>query len=182
MASMNSREIARIAVCVALLAVSSWVSIPLGPVPFTLQTMVLAMLPVVLAGRGAAWAVGAYLVLGGIGFPVFAGFMGGVGVLCGPTGGYLVGFLFGELLASLVRDARALPSATRLPLALVVLLLTSYVLGTAWFVLSSGSDVATALLLCVVPFAVPDVVKMACGAALGRAVRHALAASRGAAA
>ncbi|WP_239284958.1 biotin transporter BioY [Collinsella sp. An2] len=180
MTTMNSHETARVAVCVALLAVSAWVSIPLGPVPFTLQTMVLAMLPVVLSGHLAAWAVGIYLLLGAIGLPVFAGLAAGVGVLGGPTGGYLIGFLVGEILATLVRDARALPHAVRLPLALVLLLAASYGLGTAWFVVSSGSDVAAALALCVVPFVVPDVVKLACGAALGTAVRHALSASRGA--
>ena len=57
---MNVRQIARAGVFVALLTVASWVSIPLGPVPFTLQTMALALLPAVLDGATACAAVGGF--------------------------------------------------------------------------------------------------------------------------
>ena len=90
---MTSRSIAQCGLCCALLACSAWVTIPFGPVPFTLQTLAVALVPQVLARREAVFTVAAYLVLGAIGLPVFSGFQGGIGVLAGPTGGFLWGFL-----------------------------------------------------------------------------------------
>lgn len=174
---MGSRDIARIAACVALLAVASWVSIPLGPVPFTLQTMALAMVPVVLDGRGAVWAVAIYLLLGGVGLPVFSNMSGGIAALAGPTGGFLWGFLLGMMVSTVIRDKGEALGHARWPLALAALLLVSYLAGTIQFTIVSGSDVMTGLVMCVLPFIVPDVVKLACGLALGRAVRRALSAS-----
>ena len=88
---MSAAQTCRIGAAVALLAVSAMVTVPLGPVPFTLQTLVLAMLPAILGGRGAVAAVGLYLLAGALGLPVFSGFSGGVGQLLGPTGGFLWG-------------------------------------------------------------------------------------------
>lgn len=174
---MSSQQLARSAACVALLAVGSWVSIPLGPVPFTLQTLVLAMLPFALTGWSAAWTVAVYLILGAIGLPVFSSMNGGIGVLAGPTGGYLWGFFIGMVLAILVRDVKQLPEVVRAPLSLAVLLVVAYALGTVQFCVVTGSEPVAALLLCVVPFIVPDVVKMAAGAVLGMTVRRALSRS-----
>ena len=104
---MKTQQIARAGLCVALLAVSAWVSVPLGPIPFTLQTMALALIPAVLDRPTAILAVAVYLLLGAIGLPVFSGFSGGVMRLVGPTGGFLWGFLVGMIVATtLVRLAR----------------------------------------------------------------------------
>ena len=80
---MTSRSIAQCGLCCALLACSAWVTIPFGPVPFTLQTLAVALVPQVLGRREAVFTVAAYLVLGAIGLPVFSGFQGGIGVLAG---------------------------------------------------------------------------------------------------
>lgn len=88
---MSTLRIARCGLCIALLAVASSISVPLGPVPFTLQTLVLAMLPIALGGRDAVVTVALYLVLGSLGLPVFSGFSGGIASLVGPTGGFLWG-------------------------------------------------------------------------------------------
>ena len=71
---MKTQQIARAGLCVALLAVSAWVSVPLGPIPFTLQTMTLALIPAVLDRPTAILAVAVYLLLGAIGLPVFSGY------------------------------------------------------------------------------------------------------------
>ena len=92
---MSSREVTRCAVSIALLAVSAWVSIPVGPVPVTLQTMVLALICTALTAREAVASVACYLLLGAVGLPLFSGMQGGLGVIAGPTGGYLWGFLAG---------------------------------------------------------------------------------------
>lgn len=171
---MNPHQITRCGLCVALLAVGSSISVPLGPVPFTLQTLVLAMLPVAIGGRDAVTCVAVWLVAGAVGLPVFSGFSGGIGHVLGPTGGYIWGFLIGTAVSAAVLRTEALPERVREALGTAVMLLVSYALGTAQLSLLMGIDPAAALGVAVVPFIVPDVVKLAVGVTAGRAVRRAL--------
>ena len=127
---MSNRQVARCGVCIALLAVSAWITVPLGPVPFTMQTFVLALLPQVMSTRDALFTVMVYLLLGAVGGPVFSGFQGGLGVLMGPTGGYLLGFAVGMPVAGAVAHADMLPRRARGIAAGIALLAVSYVLGT----------------------------------------------------
>lgn len=172
---MQTRQIARAGVAVALLAVSSWVSVPFGPVPFTLQTLVLTMMPVALEGAAPVFAVVAYVLLGAIGLPVFAGFAGGVGALAGPTGGFLWGFILGMAAAcALLRVLpRGLSPMARAIVADAALLLVSYACGTAQLMVVGSLELARALLMAVVPFIVPDIVKLVVGARIGWTVARA---------
>lgn len=94
---MSVRNLSRVALFAALMAICSWVSIP-TPVPFTLQTFAVFLAPGLLGGKMGTIAVGTYLLLGAVGLPVFAGFSGGIGTLLGATGGYLLGFLLTALV------------------------------------------------------------------------------------
>ncbi len=170
----TASSLTRCGLCVALLAVASSISIPLGPVPFTLQTLVLAMFPAALGGRDAVATVGVYLLLGALGLPVFSGFSGGIAVLIGPTGGYLWGFFVGMVLAACIAHMRRIPQAARDVLAPTVLLLVSYALGTVQLMLVMHLDPPEALALAVLPFVIPDIVKLAIGIQLGRIVRRAM--------
>ena len=87
-----------ISISAALIAVCSWISIPLGPVPFTLQTLGILAVMLTAGGRRGTIAVLVYLALGAVGVPVFAGFKGGIASFAGPTGGFLVGFLVSALV------------------------------------------------------------------------------------
>jgi len=98
----KSRSMVYVALCIALMAVSAWVVIPLGPVPFTLQMFAITFAIVVLTPGQAMASVLGYLALGAIGVPVFSGMRGGIGVLAGPTGGFLWGYIFGVGLAVLL--------------------------------------------------------------------------------
>ena len=157
-------DLTYIAVGAALICVCSWITIPLPTVPITLQTFaVFCVLGAVGGARGTA-AVAVYIALGATGLPVFSGFRGGVGVLAGMTGGYILGFLFSAgfywLLTSRIKD--------RLPARIIGMaggLLICYVFGTAWFVIGymkavSIETVAYALSQCVFPFLLPDAVKL----------------------
>lgn len=175
---MSSFRIARCGLCVALLAVASCITIPFGPVPFTLQTLAVAMLPVALGGRDATVSVAIYLLLGGLGLPVFSGFSGGVAVLAGPTGGFLWGFLAGTACSIALERAGQLPERLREVLSAAVMLLVSYAWGTAQFMLVMQMALPQALALAVVPFMIPDVIKLAAGIQVGRAVRRALRVQR----
>lgn len=174
---MTSRSIAQCALCCALLACSAWVTIPFGPVPFTLQTLVVGLIPQVLGRREAIFTVAAYLVIGAIGLPVFSSFQGGIGVLAGPTGGFLWGFLVGMVPAATIMHTERMPHAAAAALGSAVLLLISYALGTVQIMFVGSMELPAALAVAVVPFVVPDIVKLVVAFALARAVNHALAAS-----
>ena len=90
-------DMAYIALFTVLIAVCAWISIP-TLVPFTLQTFGIFLATAVLGGKRGSLAVAVYLLLGAVGVPVFANFTGGLGMLLGVTGGYLVGFLFVALV------------------------------------------------------------------------------------
>ncbi len=166
---MNVRQIARAGVFVALLTVASWVSIPLGPVPFTLQTMALALLPAVLDGATACAAVGVYLLLGALGLPVFSGFGSGIASIVGPTGGFLWGFLLGTAAAGAVSKVLAgkVSRFAGVLIADIAMLFVAYVCGTVQLMIVAQLDVVPALTLAVIPFIVPDAIKLAVGARIG---------------
>ena len=174
---MTARSVARCGVCVALLACCAWITVPVGPVPFTMQTFALALLPQVLPTRDAFVTVVLYLLLGAVGVPVFAGFQSGPGVLLGPTGGYLLGFALGMPVAGVLAHANRLPRRTRGVAAGLALLAVSYVLGTIQLMNVYALGVEAALAMAVIPFVVPDVVKVAMSVLVAQRVNHALGAA-----
>ncbi len=162
--SLKARDMAYIAVMVALMAICSWISIP-AVVEFTMQTFAVFAALNLLGGKRALIAVGVYLLMGAIGLPVFAGFNGGLSALLGPTGGYLVGFAAMALVYWLITALAGEGRWARVG-ALVAALAVCYAFGTAWFVIvytrqSGAVGVMTALGWCVFPFIIPDLVKMA---------------------
>jgi len=166
---LTTRDIATVAMGVALIAVCSWLSVPMT-VPFTLQTFAVCLVTAVFWLRLGLWTVACYLLLGAVGAPVFAGFSGGLSALLGPTGGYLVGFLFTALSVGLAvgRWGRRLPV---LILSMALGILLCYTFGTAWFMFvysrtSGPIALGTALAWCVLPYLIPDAVKIVLAAFL----------------
>ena len=166
-------DLAYIALFAVLIAVSAWVSIPF-PVPFTLQTCAVFLALMTLGGRRGSYAVLIYLLMGAAGLPVFSGFQGGLGVLMGATGGYLIGFLSITFLYRILTGKGESPVQTGL--AALVGLLSCYFIGTLWFSVGYASDsiggVLSALLLCVVPYVIPDLIKLALAFALSRRLKR----------
>ena len=160
---LTAKDLSYIAMGVALIAVCSWISIPL-PVPITLQTFAICLITAVLGLRLGLWAVVVYILLGAAGLPVFSGFRSGIGTLLGTTGGYIIGFIFTALVVGLgVEKFGRKPPLLALFMAIGILL--CYTFGTAWFVLvytrtSGAIGVLTALSLCVFPYLLPDAVKI----------------------
>ena len=104
MGASRTRSIAFVALTIALLGVSAWVSIPIGPVMLTLQMFAVMFAIMVLTPKQCMASIAGYLALGAIGLPMFSGMRGGIGMLMGPTGGYLWGFLLAAVVALLVRE------------------------------------------------------------------------------
>ena len=97
MTKNKTLDMVYIAMFTVLIAICSWISIP-TTVPFTLQTFGVFVTVGVLGGKRGSLSVLIYLLLGAIGIPVFAGFTGGMGIVLGSTGGYIIGFLLSALL------------------------------------------------------------------------------------
>ena len=161
---MSTRNAAYIAMMAVILCVCSWLTIPFT-VPFTMQTFAVYCALLLLGGRRGLLAIGLYILLGLVGLPVFSGFRGGPGHLLGLTGGYIIGFLFTGLgyllMESKLRSLGFLPRVVLLALDL----LPCYLVGTLWFTAVSrlhGSEIGffSALGLCVVPYILPDLLKV----------------------
>lgn len=175
----NSRaaDLAYIALGAVLIALCSWMSIPIT-VPFTMQTFAVFCVLSLLGGKRGTMALLVYMLLGAVGLPVFSGFGSGIGVLLGHTGGYIVGFF---CIGLLYWGATALWGKKLWVeiLSLVVGLLACYAFGTVWYMLvyaraGESVGVAAALGLCVLPFVLPDLIKLALALVLARRVGAAI--------
>lgn len=167
-------DLAYIALMVALMAICAWITLPIGPVPFTMQTFAVFAALGLLGGRRGTLAVVVYLLLGAVGLPVFSGFNSGLSALLGPTGGYLVGFLVSALLYWAITARLGTGRKVLLP-TMILALVVCYAFGTFWFlqVYTGGGEKGTllgALALCVFPYILPDLVKIALALILTRRV------------
>lgn len=158
-------DLVYIAMFTAIITVCSQIQIP-TEVPFTLQTLGIFAAGGLLGWKRGTLSVLLYILLGLIGIPVFAGFSGGIAVLLGPTGGYIIGFIFTALVVGFMCDklGRKIWVVT---LSSVLGLLVCYAFGTGWFmyVYNSSNEpigLMTALLWCVVPYLLFDAAKIAC--------------------
>lgn len=162
----SPRLLARMALLLAVTAVSAQISVPLpGGVPFTLQVLAVLLAGLLLPPGAAFATVAAYVLAGVLGLPVFAQGSAGLGVIAGPTGGYLLGFPFGALVAAAVaRPGGSRASLVRLAAAALVGLLPIYALGVAWLSRFTGG-VEQAVAVGVLPFIALDAVKAVIAAA-----------------
>ena len=152
----------------AIIAVCSWISIPLT-VPITLQTMGVVLISGLFGAKRGTLSTLLYILIGAIGVPVFSGFKSGFGVLLGSTGGYIIGFIFTALIVGIVSDKTN--KLWALILSMVVGILVCYAFGTAWFAVvyaktNEPASLATILGWCVISFLIPDAIKIALAAVL----------------
>lgn len=168
MPRLTTPDIARCALFAALIAGGAFVTIPIGPVPVTLQVLFVLLAGMVLGPRLALLSVAAYLALGLVA-PVYAGGASGIGALFGPTGGYLVAFALAALATGLVARRRE-PTLVWLLLAGLIGLLPIYTLGPAWLAAQLDLSAGAAVSVGVAPFLALDVVKAMAAAAVARAL------------
>ncbi len=156
------RDLTYISMMMVLLAVCAWITVPMT-VPFTMQTFGVFLCLQLLGGRRGTLAIGLYILVGLVGVPVFSGFGAGPGVLAGPTGGYIVGFLLTGVLYWI--GSRRRLGLKGEAILLIVGLLICYLFGTVWFSLvmnGRGNPVGffQSVGLCVVPYVIPDLLKL----------------------
>lgn len=170
----NIYDLVLIAVFAALIAICAWITVP-SVIPFTLQTFGIFVCLGILSGRRGTLSVLIYILLGLVGVPVFSGFKGGLSVLAGPTGGYIIGFIFSALIYWLI-TFKAEDKLYLKAIGFIAGLIICYAFGTVWFVEVYSRKVETvgytaALSMCVVPFIIPDAIKIAVALLLVRLVK-----------
>ncbi|MDO4503126.1 MAG: biotin transporter BioY [Coriobacteriia bacterium] len=185
----KTRSMAYVALCIAIMAVSAWVTVPIGPVPVTLQMFAFTFAIVILRPSECLAATAGYLLLGAVGLPLFSGMQGGLAKLMGPTGGFLWGYIFGvaaaTALLAAVRKSGLAPQQKGEGsgvgaflrnfgweiLAGVVFTAIAYVCGTFQFTVVMNASVAEALAACVLPFVLIDFGKIVAAVLAADAVR-----------
>ncbi|MDA9431170.1 biotin transporter BioY [Bradyrhizobium sp. CCBAU 51627] len=155
-----------------LMALSAKVNLPLPYVPMTLQTLV-----VLTIGAAYGWRLGsatmiAYLAEGAMGLPVFAGPVGGVAPLVGPTAGYLYGFVAAAFTTGWLAERGWDRNVVLLFAAMAVGHLVIFIAGFGWLAYGIGLGGTKAWVVGVAPFIAASVIKNALGAALMPAVRR----------
>jgi biotin transport system substrate-specific component len=158
----------------ALTAVGAYIVIPLPPVPITLQTLFLGLAAVLLGGRLAALSQVVYLLLGIIGLPVFAGGKAGLGVLFGPTGGYLIGFVVAAFVIGKLVALKNRPGFVWICLSLMAGTAIIYALGVLQLSLVARLTPLKALTIGVLPFLPGDAVKIIVTALIARKLQDRL--------
>ncbi len=156
----------------ALLTLSAKINLPLPYVPMTLQTLV-----VLLIGAAYGWRLGvitvvAYLGEGAAGLPVFAGPVGGLAPLTGPTAGYLFGFVAAAFITGRLSERGWDRSTLRLFVAMGIGHIVILAAGFAWLAFGARLGIEKAWLVGVVPFLAASVIKNTLGAVLIPAIRR----------
>lgn len=149
------------------------IALPFSPVPISLGLLGVFLSTSLLGPHLGTIACLVYLAIGIVGLPVFSGFTGGIGVVLGPTGGYLLGYLFVPLFSGLFtlrkRSARPLLLA-----GMLAGLLLCYLVGTLWLGHLLALDFYSALLVGVLPYIPADLIKLGVAWFLGNTIRKRL--------
>ena len=164
---MNTKKLVLCGVCAAIICALAPLSIPLsGLVPITFATFAVMLSGALLGGRYGALSVLIYLLIGALGVPVFSGYSSGIGVLLGPPGGYLIGYIPLAFLTGALYDRYGKSKIGIKKYAVMITAMLSgtvvlYAFGTAWYCIVTGAGALVALTMCVVPFLLGDAAKIA---------------------
>ncbi len=159
----NTIDIVLIALFVCLISICAWISIP-TLIPFTMQTFAIYLTINFLGGKNGTISICIYILLGLIGVPVFSNFTSGAGVILGPAGGYMLGWIISGIVMWILETILNSNICSQ-AISMLAGLLVCYIFGTVWFVLIYSRNTAsiglwTALLGCVIPFIIPDLLKL----------------------
>lgn len=150
----------------ALTAVGAMIQIPLPftPLPVSLATLSVMLAAGLLGPRYGSLAISVYILIGAIGIPVFSNFSGGVGIIAGPTGGYIIGYIAMTFVSGLLIHKKSTKetgvSRIGVILALALGNIVLYTIGTAWFIFQTNTQLIPALTMCVIPFLPGDLLKI----------------------
>lgn len=167
---MKTKDLVLCSIFAAITSILSQISIPIPftTVPLTMQIFSVALTGMVLGSKRGFISIMIYLILGAIGIPVFAQMSGGIAVLVGPTGGFLLGCPFMAFIVGLVCEKSS--SKIHIMLSMIVGLIVIYIIGIIMFSLITKSSLYQSLLACVLPFVLVDIIKLILAVSVGTTI------------
>lgn len=166
---MKPKNLAYCALFAAFIVVAAQISIPIQPVPLNLASLAVMAAGILLGAKSSIISVAVYILIGCVGLPVFANFRGGVAIIAGPTGGYILGYLLIALITGFVCE-----KTNKLVYAVLSMIFGTvicYVAGTAWFCILTGTSPYSALAVCVTPFLPADLLKIIAAATIFKKIK-----------
>lgn len=165
---IKTKQMVLIALMTAVTCVLGPLSIPLpfSPVPISLTNFAIFLAIFVLGMKNGTISFIIYLLLGAVGVPVFASFRGGLQVLAGPTGGYLIGFIFLALIMGFALDhfdRKLVPTI----IGMIIGMAVCYAFGTVWLAKLLSLSFKEGLMMGVIPYLAGDVAKIIIAAIVG---------------
>ena len=160
MKKLNIRQMTLVSLFTALTAIGAFISIPINPVPITLQTLFTLLAGMTLGSVLGATSQLIYVLLGAIGLPVFSGFKGGLGILFGPTGGFLLGFVISAYIVGRLIEIKKEKNIFSYFLIGLLGTITIYFLGVTQLSLVTGMGLKKAIIVGVIPFLPGDLLKI----------------------
>lgn len=173
----STKELILCSIFASIIVILAQVSIPLPftTVPLTMLIFGIAITGLILGSKLGAVSVLIYLLLGAIGLPVFANFAGGVNVLLGPTGGYLLASPLMAYIVGYTREKSSFPIT--IFLGLVLGLTITYIIGTLMFSKITGNTIYQSILYCIIPFIPTDIIKLILAYVIGSTVSKRISSS-----
>ncbi len=156
------KDMATIAMCTSVIIISSWIAIPFA-VSITMQLAAIFIISLLFGLKISLASVLLYIFIGFCGLPVFSGFNSGLSAILGPTGGFIIGFIFIPVIINAFKLSKTSAKMSTL-LSMLFSLLACYALGVIWYwkIYARTTDVGFigAFSVCVVPFLIPDILKI----------------------
>jgi biotin transport system substrate-specific component len=170
---MSTRQLALIGVMSAVTCVLGPLSLPIGLVPISFTNLAIYIAVYALGKKRGTISYIVYLLIGLVGLPVFSGFSGGFAKLAGPTGGYLIGFIFMAFISGIFIDKFS-NKIYMCFLGMILGTIATYLFGTAWLAYVAKMPFTKALYAGVIPFIPGDLVKMIIASIIGPQIRKRL--------
>lgn len=169
--TLSTYQLVLIALFSASIAVTSQISIPLPfGVPFTLQTLIIPLVGIILGSERGTIAVIVYIFIGIIGLPVFSGFNSGFGALIGPTGGFIISFPILSFAGGITYNKNKINTFIILLIAFIL----NYIIGLLYFSIITQNNIISSFFYCVAPFLITDFIKIIVLTMFGKKIRDLL--------
>ena len=177
MVTTKTRNMMIIAMYASILSILAQITIPLPPIPITGQTLAVGLIATTIGSRFSTYTILVYLGLGTIGLPVFSSFTSGLGILFGPTGGYLIGFIPAAFMTGFWLEKRGFTNIQAIAANLIGMSIT-LMFGLLWLKFSASLSWSAAFLTGFMPFLPVGILKAFIAAYLGILIRKRLLSAR----
>ena len=168
---LSTRGLIICAIFASITAILAQISIPLpfSTVPLTMQVFAVTISGIILGAKKGLISQLIYVTLGAIGMPVFAGMSGGMGMVFGYTGGFIISFPIMALVIGYVSERN--DKVYWIIISMILALVINYSIGTLWYSLVAGVGIVQGFTVCVVPFLIADIIKICLATTIGISVK-----------